>query len=97
MIESFKRWSRARLRRKLRAKSARYKAVWANKPDEDIIHAHKDAMGWIILERPGKYTSGYKSLGSVTRSCRRRLKKYILPEMKKRGIDEREYTLHDFV
>ena len=53
MIESFKRWRRARLRRKLRAKSARYKAVWAAKPDEAIIHAHKDAMGWIILERPG--------------------------------------------
>lgn len=97
MIEVFKRWCRSRLRTKLRAKSARYKAVWAAKPDEDIIHAHKDAMGWIILERPGKYTSGYKSLGPVVRSCRSRLNKYILPEMKKRGINEREYTLQDFV
>jgi hypothetical protein len=71
--------------------------VWAAKPDEDIIHAHKDAMGWIILERPGKYTSGYKSVGPIAVNCRRRLKTYILPEMKKRGIDEREYTLQDFV
>lgn len=97
MIESFKRWRRARYRRKLRTEAARYKAVWADKSDESIIASHKDAMGWLILERPGKYTSGYKSVGPLAVSCRKRLKKYILPEMKKRGIDEREYTLHDFV
>jgi len=95
--EYFARWRRSRLRRKLRAKSAKYKAVWANKSNDSIIAAHKDAIGWVLLESPGKHTRGYKSVSPIAQRSRKRLKTYILPEMKKRGIHERKYTLYDYI
>ena len=100
MIEAFKRWRRSRLRQKLRARSARYKAVWAARTDDEITNSYMDASSWLMLEKPKKHTSGYTLPTSLSNSCRQRLKKYILPEMKKRGIDEKQFNdqdLYDYI
>lgn len=97
MIEAFKRWCRSRGRRKLRAYVAKRNAHWAAKSDKDILVAHKDAVGWLMMEDPTVYTRPYELPIRFSRSCRSRLKKFILPEMKKRGLDEPKYTLYDFV
>jgi hypothetical protein len=94
--EDFARWCRSRQRKKHRAFVLKRKAHWAAKTDEVIIAAHRDAVGWLMMEDPTVMTSPYELPTRFSRSCRSRLQKHILPEMKKRGIDEREYTLQDF-
>jgi len=95
MIEAFKRWRRARHRKMLRARSARYKAVWRAKADDQIIHSYKDAMSWLMFEDPTVMHRPYKLPKGLSSGCRQRLNKYILPEMKRRGIDENQFTESD--
>jgi hypothetical protein len=95
MIAAFKRWRRARHRKMLRFLAVQHKAAWAARTDDEIINAYKDSMSWLMLEKPGKHTSGYTLPISFSNSCRGRLEKYILPEMKKRGIDEKQFTDRD--
>jgi len=95
MIEAFKRWRRARHRKTLRFLAAQRKAVWAVRTDDEIINSYKDAMSWLMLEKPGKHTSGYTLPKSFSNSCRGRLDKYILPEMKRRKIDDKQFTDRD--
>lgn len=94
--EDFARWRRSRLRKKHRAYVLKRKAHWAAKTDEVIIEAHRDAVGWLMMEDPTVMTSPCTLPVRFARSHRRRLTVHILPEMKKRGINEREYTLLDF-
>ena len=55
---------------------------WANKTDDDILLALKDANGWVELSN----TVTSPTLREMAKNCQDRLDKFILPQVTKRGL-----------
>jgi len=58
-------------------------AIWDRKSDQQILHSFDDATGWIDLSM-GIMAS--PTIDDIAQDCYGRLDKYILPQMKKRGL-----------
>lgn len=58
--------------------------TWNSRTDEEIIESFKDSEGWISLSRKRES----EVLLEIADDCRTRLTQYILPQMRKRGLQE---------
>ena len=56
---------------------------WDNKSDDDIMIAFNDAIDWMQLAS-GRMSTG--AIKDIARDCEDRLRKYIMPQVTRRGL-----------
>ena len=75
LMKKFKAWKEDRKQRHIQS-------VWDKRSDDDIRDAYKDAQDWLSLDAD-KWGDTMKN---IHKSVNERLEKFILPQMKKRGL-----------
>ena len=57
--------------------------LWDDTPDDDILDAYDDAIDWIELS----HNCISPTVKDVAVSCQSKLDNYVLPQMRKRGME----------
>lgn len=80
IIQKVRSWLEDRQNRKIQA-------IWDKKSDDQIMDAYADAVDWLSTEEGSLGEKGFRLPKSLKDSLDLRLQKYIIPQIKKRGLE----------